>query len=317
MDGFLLLDKPSDMSSARAVNLVKRAISPKKIGHTGTLDPFATGLLVLCLGNSTKLSSRFLLGEKSYLGRARFGIKKDTGDLTGQTVAETGLPTQEEIERLLPEFKGSITQIPPMFSAVKVEGKRLYKLARKGIEVERKTKEIRISEFKLLDFKKNSLGGVEEAEFFVKSSGGTYIRQLLQDLAEKAGSTCHLLDLKRTEVSGLLLKDAMSVQEVQDLPERGEIYNHPAWVSLSDNRLTFLNRVEISEDQAAQMRVGDQTPVQSVALHLLREDQKSRGQYVLFVCASEPIALLEWAGSFLTLRRVFHSSPVSPPKSSS
>src|SRR5690606_5807577 len=154
LDGVLLLDKPEGLSSNHALQRAKRALDARKAGHTGTLDPFATGLLVCCLGRATKISSYMLNADKGYIATLRLGEETDSGDLTGNIVSQapSGFQgvTQAELENVLPQFRGEIEQIPPMYSALKRDGKPLYEYARQGIELERPPRQVSIHELTLL-----------------------------------------------------------------------------------------------------------------------------------------------------------------------
>ncbi len=196
VNGVLLLDKPAGVSSNHALQSVKRLFGASKAGHTGSLDPLATGMLPLCFGEATKISAFLLDADKRYLMRCQLGVTTNTGDADGvvlQTRACDAV-TRDAIARLLPEFTGSIEQIPPMYSALKHEGQRLYKLAREGIQVERKPRPITIHELILHSF----TDGILELE--VACSKGTYVRTLAEDMGERLGCGAHVIALRRLEV---------------------------------------------------------------------------------------------------------------------
>ncbi len=178
--GIILLDKPSGISSNAALQQVKRLFNAQKAGHTGSLDPLATGLLPICLGEATKITSYLLDADKKYQGTARLGIRTNTADAEGDILQTRPVPVLSDstIEMALDSFRGEISQIPPMHSALKLNGKPLYELARQGIEVERKPRNVTIFELKKLGFNK------DELELFVHCSKGTYIRTLVEDLGE-------------------------------------------------------------------------------------------------------------------------------------
>lgn len=194
MDALFLIDKPAGESSARAIVAVKKKL-PRgtKVGHAGTLDPFATGLLVVLTGKATRLSDLFLKGDKTYEGTIRFGQKTSTADIEGE-ITETSRPP-ESLERIQAAAKtfehAEYLQLPPMHSAVKIQGKKLYELARKGIEVERAPRRCRIDAFNVLDYQGT------DARFRVKCGSGTYVRALAEDLASRLGTTAHLATLRR------------------------------------------------------------------------------------------------------------------------
>ncbi|MEY4328587.1 MAG: hypothetical protein RL703_406 [Pseudomonadota bacterium] len=201
LDGVVLLDKPVGLTSNQALQWVRRLFGASKGGHTGTLDPFATGVLPLCLGEATKFSADLLNADKCYLATLSFGTTTDTGDLTG-TVTQTceSLPTPAELEAVLASFEGDSEQIPPMYSALKRDGQPLYKLARAGIEVARQPRKIHLSELAWSNVVLNAAGQVTTADLSVRCSKGTYIRTLAEDMARAVGSLAHLVALRRTWV---------------------------------------------------------------------------------------------------------------------
>lgn len=213
LDGLLLLDKPEGLSSNHALQRAKRTLDARKAGHTGTLDPFATGLLVCCLGKATKISSSMLEADKSYLATLQFGEETDSGDLTGNVTAtaaaDVDAVTPDRLEAALAGFRGEIEQIPPMYSALKRDGKPLYEYARQGIELDRPPRQIRIHKLELL-----RLEGLR-AEIFVECSKGTYIRTLAQDIGRVLGCYAHLVALRRTRVGPFDVKDAIGLEALQ------------------------------------------------------------------------------------------------------
>lgn len=195
--GILLLDKPLGLSSNAALQQVKRLFQAGKAGHTGSLDPLASGVLPICLGEATKLCGVLLESEKCYRARARLGQRTSTGDAEGEVI-ETSELTGAIVERLqavLPQFLGDILQVPPMYSALKRDGQRLYELARAGQEVAREARAVRILELRLLQCNNDGF------EFEVRCSKGTYIRTLAEDWARAAGQCAHLVSLRRTAVT--------------------------------------------------------------------------------------------------------------------
>lgn len=197
IDGVVLLDKPSGMSSQSAVTSVKRLLHAEKAGHTGTLDPMATGLLPVCLGEATKYSQDLLDADKVYQAKLRFGIQTDTGDAQGQIIAEKSTAevtdnamAQGLMEGILPRFTGEIEQVPPMYSALKRDGKPLYEYARSGIEIEREPRKITIYSIKLLNIQ------WPEIDIEVHCSKGTYIRVLAEDIGHALGCGAHLIGLR-------------------------------------------------------------------------------------------------------------------------
>ncbi|NND60789.1 MAG: tRNA pseudouridine(55) synthase TruB, partial [Gammaproteobacteria bacterium] len=214
--GIVLLDKPVGISSNNALQQVKRLFKAQKAGHTGSLDPLASGLLVICFGEATKISAYLLDADKRYRVRARAGIKTDSGDATGAITRENvAAPTESGLRDVLQRFHGEISQVPPMYSALKHKGQRLYELAREGKEVERAARQVTI--------KKLSLEDVDERGFAldVACSKGTYIRTLVEDLAEAAGSCAHVEVLSRQSVGPFSGADMCSLEEMTALAEEG------------------------------------------------------------------------------------------------
>jgi tRNA pseudouridine55 synthase len=206
--GVLLVDKPAGMSSAEVTNHLKKKFDFKRIGHGGTLDPFATGLLVVLIGDGTK-AARFLLeGEKIYEAEAALGSETDTGDPTGETVATCEVPSLSlaDWEKAALPFKGFQNQTPPAYSAIKVKGKALYEYARKGQTVEIKEREIHLRETKILGADATSM------RFRVTCSGGTYVRVLANDIAKAAGTCAHLSALRRTGSSSFRVENALPLE---------------------------------------------------------------------------------------------------------
>ena len=216
IDGVLLLDKPEGMSSNWVLQLSRRLINAQKAGHTGTLDPFATGLLPLAFGNATKYSADLLHADKRYEAVLRFGSCTDTMDKTGEITAVSDVrPTRESLEALLAEFTGEIEQIPPMYSALKVDGKKLYELAREGKVIERKARDIEV-----FDIKVESID-LPEVTMTVHCSKGTYIRTLCNDIGERLG--CHgcMKSLLRVRVAGFDLEHALTLSQIQSKVDEG------------------------------------------------------------------------------------------------
>jgi len=217
IDGVLLLDKPEGLSSNHALQRVKRALDARKAGHTGTLDPFATGLLVCCMGRATKLSAVLLDADKRYRATVRFGMETDSGDLTGNVVAQAdadfrGINTQD-LQAVLPRFTGEIEQIPPMHSALKRDGKPLYVYAREGITLERAPRAVTIHTLHLL-----ACDGMT-AQIDIHCSKGTYVRTLAQDIGRTLGCGAHLNALRRLGVGPFDLGDGIALDALHALPD--------------------------------------------------------------------------------------------------
>jgi tRNA pseudouridine55 synthase len=218
IDGILLLDKPLGASSNQALQQVKRLFRAAKAGHTGSLDPLATGVLPICFGEATKLSGYLLDSDKRYVATARLGEKTSTGDAEGEVVARSdpsGI-TPVMIENAMASLRGPIRQIPPMYSALKRDGKPLYELARAGIEVERAPRDVTIHALDLIAFRSPLL------EFDVRCSKGTYIRTLAEDLAAQLGQCAHLTVLRRVSVDPFGSRPIYTIQQVEQAATQGE-----------------------------------------------------------------------------------------------
>ena len=214
VDGVLLLDKPTGMTSNSALQSARRLFSAAKAGHTGTLDPLATGLLPLCFGEATKFSSDLLEADKTYEADVLFGITTDTGDAEGEVLVRRPVAfSPEDLEAALARFRGPISQIPPMYSAIKRDGKPLYELARQGIEVERAARAVTIHELVLLE-----ISG-DRCRLRVSCSKGTYIRTLAEDIGEFLRCGAHLTGLRRTRVGPLQISDAVTLDQLSALSE--------------------------------------------------------------------------------------------------
>lgn len=217
VDGLLLLNKPSGITSNRALQVVRRLLNAKKAGHTGSLDPAATGMLPLCFGEATKVCSYLLNADKSYRVTAKLGSATDTGDADGREIETAAVPdlTLVDWDRILQGFCGESTQIPPMYSALKKDGKRLYELARKGETVEREPRSIRIDAIRLLEFAGHRL------VFRVSCSKGTYIRVLVEDIAHEAGTVAHTARLHRETVGDFDSANMLDMAAIEALAAKG------------------------------------------------------------------------------------------------
>ncbi|MGM0766411.1 MAG: tRNA pseudouridine(55) synthase TruB [Pseudomonadota bacterium] len=219
VNGILVIDKPLDVTSNGILQQVKRLFGAAKAGHTGALDPLATGVLPLCFGEATKFSQMMLDSDKAYIATARLGVRTETGDSEGAVVEEKPVPADLDAARLEPVlegFRGDIQQVPSMYSALKHKGRPLYEYAREGIEVERPARPVTIYELTLLDVRDNEL------DIAVSCTKGTYIRSLVEDIGEALGCGAHVTALRRTMASGFTLADAFPVDQLEAMRERGE-----------------------------------------------------------------------------------------------
>ena len=216
VDGILILDKPIGCSSNQALQQVRKLYRARKAGHCGSLDPLATGILPICLGEATKFSSYLLGANKTYRATCRLGETTTTGDTEGEIVESRPVTVEvTQVERSLTQFVGEIEQIPPMYSALKHQGKRLYQLARKGIQVERKARQVTIYRLALLSCSGDSLS------FEVSCSKGTYIRTLAEDIGAVLGCGAHLTALRRSAVDSFVEQDAITMDQLQLLEQKG------------------------------------------------------------------------------------------------
>jgi tRNA pseudouridine55 synthase len=265
IDGVVLLDKPAGMSSQGAVTAVKRAFNADKAGHTGTLDPMATGLLPICLGEATKYSQDLLEADKSYIAQVKFGSRTDTGDAEGQIIEELPLPAfanefaiKDALDALLLKFMGPITQVPPMYSALKRDGRPLYEYARAGIELERAPREITIHAIRWTNFH------WPEATLEVSCSKGTYIRVLAEDIGNALGCGAHLIGLRRTEVGHLNLEQSFSMESIQQGLQDSSNYILPV-----DALLQTLPHLTVDELQAKRLEMGQRVPLNLPSIEAL------------------------------------------------
>ena len=213
VNGILILDKPAGVTSNFALQKVKRIFGAAKAGHTGSLDPLATGVLPLCFGEATKFSQYLLDSNKRYVVRAKLGVATDTGDFDGKIIEEKPVPELDEadLRKVISDFEGDIEQIPPMFSALKHQGQPLYKLAREGVEVERKPRKVTLFSIVLLSFSD------DELELDVSCSKGTYIRTLIEDIGKVLGCGAHVTVLRRTEAGPYCLGQSISFDNIDEL----------------------------------------------------------------------------------------------------
>lgn len=217
VDGVLLLDKASGISSNTALQQVRRLYRAQKAGHTGVLDPLATGLLPVCFGQATKFAQYLLDADKAYVATIKFGESTTTGDAEGEVLDRAPINfTEQMFVAACADLTGEINQVPPMYSALKYEGKPLYEYARKGIEIERQSRSIMIYEIKLLTF------DLPIVEIFVSCSKGTYIRTLAEDIAKKLGSLGHLIGLRRTKTAGFSIEESFDFLSLSEF-EQGRL----------------------------------------------------------------------------------------------
>ena len=220
MNGIIIINKPLGKTSHDMVSFMRRVTGIKKIGHTGTLDPMAEGVLPICIGKATKAADMLTADDKGYRAQLVLGMTTDTLDSEGDILSECEVKcTREEIENVIKSFRGEVEQIPPMFSAIKQNGKKLYELARKGIEVERKPRKITINKIDILEIDtKNNTVTID-----VDCSKGTYIRTLCEDIGTKLGVGAYMNTLVRTKSGIFNIKDAMTTKDIERLSKQGKL----------------------------------------------------------------------------------------------
>lgn len=263
MNGILIIDKPAGITSHDVVSRVRRILRTKRVGHTGTLDPFATGVMVVLVGRATRLAQFLDKDEKEYETVMRFGFETDTGDLTGKrretegTMQATG---KVDIERTLSQFLGEIEQVPPMYSAKKIDGKKLYELAREGKTVERKAVTVEISKLETYALEQLTEPEIEtwDVGLSVRCSAGTYIRTLAEDIARAAGSLAHLTELRRTAAGSFSLGDAITLDELAEIAEPA------ASLIPMERAVEHLSEFRLREDRIDKTRNGMSTRTYNV-----------------------------------------------------
>ncbi|MDF2928215.1 tRNA pseudouridine(55) synthase TruB [Anaerospora sp.] len=285
MNGIINILKPPGMTSHDAVSYIRRVFAMKKVGHAGTLDPAAAGVLPVFLGSATRLIEYSTEAAKSYRVEVTFGFETDTGDDTGK-VTQTGpceLPARQRLEEVLATFIGAITQIPPVYSAIKVDGKKLYELARAGIAVEPKARQVHIHDIRILEVRRSTL------LLDVDCSKGTYIRSLCQDIGRKLGCPAVMSFLVRTKVGDFTLEQAVSIEEISNKKE--------AIVLPLDFAVAHLPLVKLSPSECKDLQQGKAVFTQTCPSSLVRlYDTQERlvgiGQYDSTSSLLKPVKIL-------------------------
>lgn len=260
MNGVLVVDKPGGFTSFDVVAVARGLSHEKKIGHTGTLDPLATGVLPLLLGRAAKAADLLPDTDKVYRAAFRLGERRDTGDVTGEIVETDEIPiSREKLEKAMEPFRGEIQQLPPMYSAVSVNGKRLYELARKGLEVERKPRPVTIFRLELEHYDPAAREGI----FAVVCSKGTYIRALIEDIARGAGTCGTMTALRRVRACGFSEEEAISLDRLKELAAEGKLFQVLRPV---DSLFEEYPAVTVSQAQAARFQNGGSLAMERVKL---------------------------------------------------
>ena len=255
MEGIIVVNKPKGITSFDVIRKLKKILKTKKIGHTGTLDPLATGVMLMCVGKVTKLASDLEAKDKVYIADFDIGYATDTYDIEGKKIAENIIEvSKENLEQSIKKFIGNIKQVPPMYSAIKIDGNKLYHLARKGIEVERPERDVTIEYINLLDFKDN------KAKIETKVSKGCYIRSLIFDIGQDLGTYATMTALQRKQVGDYSLENSYSLEQIEEMVLNNdfkflktieEIFSYDKYSLQTEKELTLYkngNTVKIKEN---------------------------------------------------------------------
>lgn len=268
MNGVIVINKEKEFTSFDVVAVVRKTLHTKKVGHCGTLDPNATGVLPVLVGNATKAQDIIPNHDKSYVADFRFGYSSDTLDVWGDVKKEEQTHiTVDELKVVAQEFVGDIMQTPPMYSAIQKDGVRLYDLARQGIEVEREARQITIYSLEVLSFDSEK----QEGKLAVSCSKGTYIRQLIADIAEKLSAHAVMTDLVRTSACGFELRDAITLKQLKEFAQNDEVEKHKK--SLESLFLSF-EELKVSDKQAHRFRNGNPLDISRT---ILRDKKSENG----------------------------------------
>ena len=291
VSGVLLLDKPLGFSSNQALQKVKWLYQAAKAGHTGTLDPLASGLLPICFGEATKFSHYLLDANKSYHATVQLGATTTTGDAEGAVLNRFAVNVSPaQIDRVIVQFTGNITQVPPMYSALKFEGKALYEYAREGVDIERAARAVTIFNIQLLHFEKDVL------EIMVTCSKGTYIRTLAEDIGAALGCGAHLIGLRRTATADYCLENAITIEQL----EKMTVQEKDAQLLAVDSSLQNMPALTIDADSAFYIAQGQSIWPSGVATkHLNR---------------AEDFRLYDEAGNFLGLAKFLDDGKIAPKR---
>ncbi|WP_310550361.1 tRNA pseudouridine(55) synthase TruB [Paenibacillus glufosinatiresistens] len=298
LEGVLAVHKPAGMTSHDVVSRARRLLGMKRIGHTGTLDPMVTGVLPLCLGRATRVVEYIQDLPKEYVAVLRLGVSSDTEDLTGTlTESEEEIRvTEEEVRGALERFRGVISQVPPMYSAVKVDGRRLYELAREGKVVERKSREVEIYEIEMLGMTPTPDGRHRDVAFRALCSKGTYIRTLCVDIGRALSVPAAMVKLERTRSGGITLDRCLTLEQIAARMERGDLQEA---LIPADQAIAHLPEHRVMEEKRKAALQGQRLAARFVAPE---------------VGASGPIRLYDEKGEFLGIFEREESGAIAPVK---
>ncbi len=288
VNGWVIIDKPYGMSSTQVVGKIKWLFKTKKAGHGGTLDPLATGVLPIALGEATKTVSYVLEGTKSYQFEIKWGEARSTDDVEGEVVGVSEKrPSKDEILSILSQFTGEIEQVPPAFSALKIDGKRAYALARKGIEVKLSSRKVTISSLALKEV------GQDWAVFEVECSKGTYVRSLGRDIALKLGTCGHISALRRLSAGPFREKNAILLDSLLKIGHNTELMKY---VLPLQDALADILALEVQDTEAAKLRQGQ----------IISTSHQETAEVVLILCNGKPQALGELEQGWIKPIRIFN-----------
>lgn len=279
INGILLLDKPLGLTSNSALQRMKHLFQAKKAGHTGSLDPLATGMLPICFGEATKFSQFLLDSDKTYQVLAQLGVTTNTGDREGEVTAQCEVPalTNDQLNQMMQQFIGEIEQVPPMFSAIKVQGKPLYELARKGIEVERKARRIKIFSMTLHGYRPDTM----QLSFTVHCSKGTYVRTLVEDMGRALGCGAHVAELRRTHVTPYDGLPIYTEEQLRHIADNQGIAALTSTLLPLETSVQGFPGIKLSTSAAFYMRTGQAVrvtvPINSSLVRLFSEDERFLG----------------------------------------
>ena len=293
MNGLLLIDKPQGMTSHDVVARVRRIINMRAIGHAGTLDPFATGLLILCIGQATRLSE-YLIGEtKTYTGRMKLGERTNTDDLEGEVIERRSVQINpDDLQRVRSQFSGNITQVPPQFSAIQIGGRRAYKMARSGETVELQARPVRIEALELIALSES------EVDLRVTCSAGTYVRALARDIGEVLGCGAHLIALRRVQSGPFSLQNAVTLDSLQQSGAGWDKYLLPM-----DRAVDHMPACWLDDVASQRFLMGQSVKLDAPVARVGRELQR------VYDAGGQFVAIGEWDSASAVLKplKVFHA----------
>ena len=302
--GWVIIDKPAGITSTKVVSIVKRVFDAQKAGHAGTLDPMATGILAVALGEATKTVAYAMDAQKTYRFTARWGEARDSDDADGSITATSARrPSKEEIEAVLPRFVGTLVQVPPAYSAIKVQGERAYDLAREGEQVVLEPRTVEIAAARLLD-----LPDEDHAEFEIRCGKGTYVRSWVRDLALALGTLGHVSSLRRTRIGSFCEANAIALETLRSFMHIPAAFEHLRPISTA---LDGIPALAVTGPDAVRLRSGNPILIRANQFAKIAEGQSEGADLqglTVFLSTSEgePVALAEFAQGELRPFRVFN-----------